>query len=124
MSKLKISLILSISTISSTILASVVGQAFLRNFYRLLSFDEMFSGIFSQITDVKMTSPIIILLVIALLGVFAVIKLRKHKVLATLAVIVLTVVLFIVAILFTKVNGILFGDVVRTLVPLLESGAI
>ncbi len=108
--------------------ASVFGQLILRNFYRFLAFDETFSSIFSQISGEKMTSPLVLLALSSFtetaLFIFLWKKGRVMKVLAVFSAVVMAFLLLLAGLLFTKVNGVMFFDVVRTLVPLIEGGAI
>ncbi len=113
-----------------TALFCVSGQLFLRNFYRLLEFDENFCGIFKQISlsEVTMVSPLLTVTIAVLLSCFAICSLWQGGAFKKTAAIILTALLAllitVLSVMLTRVNGVMFVDVVRTLVPLLTSGAL
>ncbi len=112
----------------ATVLSAAAGQLFLRNLFRFLSFDAAFSGIFRQISDAAMVSPLIALLLFSAGVTIPVRKLWSGKlpgrVLSILLCLLAVLLLFVLSVLFTRVNGVLFWDVVRTLIPLLMEGVL
>ncbi len=112
----------------SALVFSVAGRVFLREFYRLISFEPQFSDIFRQINTAEMRSPVFLLWIASAGCLFLLAKLwRKNtfvKVLAIVLAVIVTLVMMFVSIWFTRVNEVMFGDVVISLIPLLESGAI
>ncbi len=117
-----------VSSVLLTLMLSLLSRLFLRGLYLLLGFDAQFSAIFKQITDASMVSPFLLLLLFSFLSLFCIGWLRTHgkggRVLAALSAICLTVPGFVLAVCCTRVNGVLFGDVLRSLIPLLRSGAL
>lgn len=101
---------------------------FLSNLYHFLPFDPPFHAIFSQIADAPMTPPVLPILIFSclycLLGDRLSAKGRSGRVAAILIGIVVWLLLWVGAILLTKVNRILFGDVLFSLLDLLQSGVL
>jgi hypothetical protein len=109
------------------LLCSAAAQLLLRNLYRFLSFDQRFPAIFAQIRTAEMLPPAVLLflsaLAVGLLGALC----RNGRVapgvfvpVAVLAALLLPAL----AVLLTRVNGILFSDVLFSLIRLLSSGVL
>ncbi len=106
-------------------IAILISQLILRNLWRFLSFDEVFSSIFRQITHAAMHSPVLLTAAVSLLLSYISLKLwRKRRILSILCTIFMMLPLLIITLLLTSVNGIFFLDVLRSLLPLLESGVL
>ena len=100
----------------------------LSNLYRFLSFNPQFGDIFAQIADAPMVPPILPVLILSclycLLGSRLAIKGTGGRLTTVLVGIPVWLLLLIGSILLTKVNHILFGDVLFSLIDLLRSGAL
>ncbi len=111
-----------------TLAFSIISQILLRCLFIFLRFDRQFSEIFRQIADAKMNTP---LLLTALLSAGYVLlisviwkKGRVGKVFAVFIAMVFGILIFAACLLLTFVNGVMLLDVLKSLLPLLESGAI
>ncbi len=115
-----------ISTVCITVLLAALGRALLRSFYLLLSFDEQFCAIFKQIRFAEMRSPLLLLAVLSFLSVLFVAALwrRGKRAVTVILSIAVFLILFLLSVWLTRVNGIMFGDVVSSLIPLILGGAI
>ena len=100
----------------------------LSNLYLFLSFDDQFSAIFAQIEDAPMQLPILLVLIASwlycLLGDYWFGKGRGGKVAAVAVGIIVWMLLLVGTLLLTKVNTIRFGDVLFSLLDLLQSGVL
>ncbi len=111
-------------------LSSAAAQLFLRNFYLVLSFDAEFSAIFAQIAspEAKMSAPFVLCFLLSVLLCAALYLLWHKGVWGKILTVMLGFVSFLLlctgAILLTRVNGVMFLDVVLSLVPLLTSGVL
>ena len=105
-----------------------VAQLLLRNLYRFLTFNPQFYAIFAQLQDARMDSPLLLLLVVAflysLLAVWLCGRSRWGCVAAILLGTLVWALLVSVAMYATKVNGILFGDVLVSLLNVLQKGGL
>ncbi len=100
----------------------------LSNLYRFLSFNPQFGDIFAQIADAPMAPPILPVLIpsclYCLLGSRLATKGKGGRLTTVLVGIPVWLLLLIGSILLTKVNHILFGDVLFSLIDLLRSGVL
>ncbi len=101
-----------------TLLCALAAQGMLRHLHRLPLLGEGFSAIFAQIEHAPMHTP---LLPVFLLCAGQVLLFRRKGWLRILAIL-LGLPLLLIALLITRVNGIFFFDVVRTLIPALMGG--
>ncbi len=114
----------------TALMSSVISHLILRNFYRFLEFDQQFYLIFKQISssDTQISTPLVPSFFILFILFFALTLLwqkgKAWRVLAVFSGTFFVLVLFVASILLTRVNGIMFLDVVLSLVPLLVSGAL
>ena len=107
--------------------AALCAQLLLRNLSLLLSFDETFSAIFAQIATAAMDAPVLLLLVPAVGAAVLLHRLwqkRSWRVLAVLLGVIVWLLLFLLAVLLTRVNGIRFGDVLFSLLDVLQKGGL
>lgn len=107
--------------------AVLCARLLLRNLSWLLSFDETFSAIFAQIATAAMDAPIVLLFALAA-GVAALLGYLWQKKSRRFAPVLLGVlawlVLFVLAVLLTRVNGIRFCDVLFSLLDVLQKGGL
>ncbi len=116
---------LGLATAGYYTFAVLFSQLTLRNLYRFLEFDPVFCAIFAQISDAHILPPVLGALILAVLIVLTASWLwRKSRIAALLAGTLLGLCLLAVTVLFSRVNGIVFCDVVSSLLPLLESGVL
>ncbi len=116
---------LGLATAGLYALAVLFSQLALRNLYRFLEFDPTFCAIFAQISDAQILPPVLLALFVAGVAVWAAAVLwRRSTIAAVLAGGLLGLVLLAFTVLFSRVNGIVFYDVISSLLPLLESGAL
>lgn len=98
----------------------------LSNLYRFLSFDPQFYAIFAQIADANMMPPILPVLILSCLycrlGDRLTAKGVGGRITAVAVGIAVWLLLLVGSLLLTKVNRILFGDVLFSLLDLLQSG--
>ncbi len=111
-----------------TVTASLASWLFLSNLYRFLTFDSQFHDIFAQIADAPMVPPVGALLILSCLyclpAAHWTAKGRGGRLTAVLVGIPAWLLLLIGSILLTEVNHILFGDVLFSLIDLLQSGVL
>ena len=99
----------------------------LRHLEELLSFDPTFSAIFAQIAHAPMTPGVWIPLPMALGATALVLRLWEKKAMRVAAVlwgVFAFVCLFAVHVLLTRVNGVVFCDVLLSLLDVLEKGGL
>ncbi len=101
-----------------TLVCAFAAQGMLRCLHRLPVLGEGFSAIFAQIERAPMHTP---LLPVFLLCAGLVCLFRRRGWGRVLAIL-LGLPLLLIALLSTRVNGIFFFDVVRTLIPALMGG--
>lgn len=107
--------------------ASAIAQLLIRNLWSFLDSEPQFQQIFAQIRHGSYYTPAWLILILACAFACPVCKYcRKWYsiVLAVLGGILLWVLLVAVAMLTTKVNGILFGDVLFSLLDVLSKGGL
>ncbi len=112
-----------------SVLASITTQLILRNIYMFLAFDEHFFKIFKQLSTANMHTPVLLITLISYIFAWVFFAIRKRESIRakifSIAIIILSLPLTLtISLYFTKVNDILFSDVVRSLIPLLESGVL
>ncbi len=111
-----------------TLAFSVISQILLRCLFIFLRFDRQFSEIFGQIADAKMNTPLLLTALLSAGYVLAISVLWKKgrvgKAIAVAIAIILGILILAVCMLLTFVNGVMLLDVLKSLLPLLESGAI
>ena len=113
--------------LAMTATAALAARLLLRHISLFLSFDPMFSGIFAQIRGGKMYTPILLRMALAFAAAFGLRKLGKRRSWRIPAAILwglLWLVLMILAMLLTRVNGIRFGDVLISLLEILRKGGL
>ncbi len=102
-----------------------LSQLLLRNLWLFLRFDPTFSAIFAQIRDACILPPMVTTLLLSAATVISYGWLRPRSLpLAVFSACILLLLLTTLCILFSRVNGVVFFDVVSSLLPLLESGAL
>lgn len=114
------------SLMSATV--TLATQLLLRNLYRFLTFDQDFYQIFAQIADADMAVPVLAIFIVS----FFYCMLGGHwqaagtggTVAAVLVGIVVWLVLWVAALFFTEVNQIRFGDVLISLLDMIQKGAL
>ena len=121
--------ILSVAGLSLALTAAAVlcAQVLLRNLSALLSFDETFSAIFAQIATADMTSPVLLMAALSVGMAMLLCHLWRKKRLrfvAVLAGVLLWLVLYLLAVLLTRVNGVRFCDVLFSLLDVLQKGGL
>lgn len=104
--------------------AAVTAQLVLQNLFVFLSFDPQFSAIFAQIQEADMSTPVLMLSVISFLFCLPMIKKCRNKTIMAVSSFVFWVLLTVLAVLLTTVNGILFWDVLISLLELMRKGGI
>ncbi len=111
-----------------TLAFSLVSQILLRCLFLFLRFDRQFSEIFRQIADAKMNTPLLLTALLSAGYVLLISVLWKNgiagKVFAVVIAMVFGILILAVCLLLTFVNGVMLLDVLKSLLPLLESGAI
>ena len=121
--------ILSVAGLSLALTAAAVlcAQVLLRNLSALLSFDETFGTIFAQIADAPMSPPVAVTLLLSLGAAILLHRLWQKKpwrFAAALCGLGFGVLLFLLNVLLTRVNGIRFCDVLFSLLDVLEKGGL
>ena len=111
-----------------TVITAVMGsQLLLRNVSEFMGFDKTFQGIFAQIKDAQMQSPVLIAAVPVCVFWFCTLKSEKlyqKKWLLALLAVAVTAVIMMISIFLTKVNGILFWDVFISLIKVFSKGGL
>ena len=105
-----------------TLAASVTARLLLRNvaFFLYLAAEEQFAAIFSQLRSADIRPPIILLYILSLVYCFAAAKLKRGTVILT--GLLVFILLLAIALLAASVNGILFGDVLISLIDVISKG--
>ena len=108
------------------LLAALTGQLLLRNLSLFLSFEPMLQGIFAQLKTAAMWPSVVLLLIAYPLQYWTLWLYRKHQ--RKALPIAITACCFplvtVVGMLTTHVNGILFWDVVVSLLELIRKGGL
>lgn len=110
-----------------TVLATLSAQLLLRSFSLFLAFDPMFSRIFSQLRHGDMDTKVLLLWVAAYafsLLMFSLQERKQRRLMFAAGMVVFFLVLTVAAMLLTCVNGILFGDIVVSLLDVLRKGGL
>ncbi len=95
----------------------------LRNLGALLAFDGQFSAIFAQTAGAQMRSPTVLVFLLAW-GLFALLQRCCRRWVKALLGAGGLIVLWVLMLRLTQVNGVAFGDVLLSLVPVLMSGVL
>ena len=106
---------------------AVAAQLLLRNLYLFLPADTAFPAIFAQIQTARMYTPVIPFLLagyLVSLLLCRVLKARFGWLAAVVLIPVILVVMVVCGVFFTKVNHIRFGDVLLSLLEMLEKGGL
>ena len=114
-------------TILTVAVAAAGSQLLLRNISVFLWFDSSFQNIFAQIQDAKMHSPLLMAAVPSCafwLSALHSEKLRQRKVLITVLGTAVTAAVMLFSFLITNVNGILFVDVLISLMKVFSQGGV
>jgi len=110
-----------------TAFAALSAQMLLRNLSLFLSFDPMFSRIFSQLRDGNMDTSVVLLWAVAYSFSLLMVYLwgeKRRKLALAAGMVVFFLALTVAAMLLTSVNDILFGDVVVSLLDVLRKGGL
>lgn len=108
-----------------TLTAAVTARLLLCHISLFLSFDEQFGAIFAQIRDGALKSPVLVLMAIAFPAAWGLRKMgecKRWRIPAGILWTLLWLLLLISALLLTRVNGIRFGDVLVSLLDILQKG--
>ena len=114
-------------SLALTAIAVLCAQLLLRNLGPLLSFDGIFSAIFAQIATADMTSPMLPVLVLSAATAILLHRLwqkKRMRFVTALFGVLLWLLLFLLSILLTRVNGIRFCDVLFSLLDVLQKGGL
>lgn len=108
--------------------AVAVAQLLLRQLSRFLAFSPQFAAIFAQLRHARMYTPWLLATAVALLFCLGADTLRKRSRLAFGAAVaggaVLWLGMILAAVLYTFVNGMLFGDILFSLLDVLGKGGL
>lgn len=116
-----------VTGLAMTFAAGLAARLLLRHISLFLSFDAQFSAIFAQIHDAKLVTPVALLMALAFPGAWGLRKLGRcggWKIPAGIFWVLLWLVLLVLALLLTRVNGIRFWDVVASLLDILQKGGL
>jgi len=111
-------------TVFAVLSAAVCARFLLRNLSLFLSFDSQISAIFAQISCAKMCTSVVWVLLSALAFLLLLWYCTKQKVkfAAIFFSVLLWIIAFVSAMLFTRVNDIRFCDVLFSLLEVLTKG--
>lgn len=110
---------------ASALTLILAAQLLLRNIAAFLSSEPQLQAIFAQIRTAQMSSPVLLTGLLSFLYWFAVCKFCKKnvsRVFAILGGLLLWLLLWIVSVALTRVNGILFWDVLTSLLDAAQKG--
>ncbi len=103
---------------------ALCARLLLQNLYRFLTFDPTFYDIFAQIRDAAIRPPVAAL-TLAAVGISCLAdRMCGRKILRIFVCILLWLLLAIVGVLLTRVNGIRFADVLFSLLDVLRKGGL
>lgn len=105
----------------------LLSQVLLRNLFLLLSFDDQFFAIFAQIRRAPMWPPVLTVLILSSAASAMVTLLwrkRRLRFLAVIAGVFSWLLVLGTTIMLTRVNGIRFGNVLFSLLDLMEKGGL
>lgn len=109
------------------LLLAVAAQLLLRNLYRFLPSDTAFPAIFFQLRTAAMYTPVLPFVLAGYLSCLLLSRIAKGR-LGWLAAMVLIPVFLVAliagAVFFTKVNDVRFGDILLSLLEMLEKGGL
>ena len=106
---------------------AVAAQMLLRNLYLLLPADSAFPAIFAQIQSAGMYTPVIPFLAAGYLGSLLLCRIWKARFGWVVAVVLIPMILAILiacGVFFTRVNDVRFGDILLSLLEMLEKGGL
>lgn len=104
---------------------ALTAQLLLRNIAAFLTSEPQLQAIFAQISTAQMSSPVLLTGLVSFLYWFAVCKFCKKKVsriFAALGGLFLWLLLWIVSVVLTRINGIRFWDVLTSLLAAAQKG--
>lgn len=110
---------------TSALTLTLAAQLLLRNIAAFLSSEPQLQAIFAQIRTAQMSSPVLLTGLLSFLYWFAVCKFckkRVSRVFAILGGLLLWLLLWIGSVALTRVNGILFWDVLTSLLDAAQKG--
>jgi uncharacterized membrane protein (Fun14 family) len=110
---------------ASVLTLTLAAQLLLRNIAAFLSSEPQLQTIFAQISTAQMSSPILLLGLVSFLYWFAVCKFCKKKVSRVFAILgglFFLLLLWIVSVALTRVNGIRVWDVLTSLLDAAQKG--
>lgn len=112
--------------VAIALLAGLAGQLLPRHLSLFLSFDPQFAAIFSQLRQGKMVSDFVVLGLLAYLLSLLMTLLRRKlgRLLPAALAVVCFPLLCLLSALTTRVNGVLFWDIVVSLLDVLEKGGL
>ncbi|MBQ2756399.1 MAG: hypothetical protein IJF27_06970 [Oscillospiraceae bacterium] len=114
-------------TILTVAVAAAGSQLLLRNISEFMGFDKTFQGIFAQIKDAQMHSPVLIAAGLSCVFWFWSLKsekLSQKKWLLVLLGVAVAAVVMLISFFLTTVNGILFWDVLISLIKVFSKGGL
>lgn len=115
----------SVTSVLLWALAQLIAGCLIRNLYCFLDSEPQFQAIFAQIQNAKLSCPVWLLIPQVLVCVLAGKLWRGGRKWGAGGVLLLGWLLILIcALYFTGVNGILFGDVVVSLVQVLMKGGL
>ncbi len=99
---------------------SMTARLLLRNLSLFLAADEQFAAIFSQLRTADIGTPILLLYALSLAYCFPAAKLKRRF--AVVIGLLVFMILLLLALYASSVNGILFGDVLLSLIDVIGKG--
>lgn len=106
---------------------SMLAQFLIRNLYQLLPQDSVFPAIFAQLRAATIHTPVFFFLIPAYLCCLAGVQLwhkRAWRIPVVLGGVVLAVLFCALCAFFSTVNGVRFGDILLSLLNVLEKGGL
>lgn len=116
-----------IAAAAMTFSAALAARLLLRHISLFLSFDAQFAQIFGQIHPAKLATPTLLMMAVAFPSAWGLKKLwsrRSWRIPGAILWGLLWLLLLVVALLLTRVNGIRFVDVVASLLDILQKGGL
>lgn len=113
------------ASVISVLFLTLAAQLLLRNIAAFLSSEPQLQAIFAQIRTVRMSSPVLLTGLLSFFYWFPVCKFCKKKisrVFAILAGFIVGLLLLVVSVVLTRVNGIRFWDILLSLLDAAEKG--
>ncbi len=110
------------------LLSICLGHILLRNIYYLFSSSSEFYYIFKQINSSKMNTSLLCLFLLIFPSTCGLHKLwnknQKFHILVIILAIFAFIIILTLSVLITKVNNIMFIDILSSLIPLIKKGVI